>query len=59
MRLDIIKLLFPEKAKLIEEGKCPLCEASTKGAEFRDTVSQKEFHISGMCQSCQDYFFQT
>jgi hypothetical protein len=36
-------------------GQCPMC-ASPIG-EFRDSLSVKEFKISGMCQSCQDEVF--
>lgn len=36
-------------------GTCPTCgEAITT---FRDALSEKEFHISGMCQTCQDLVF--
>jgi hypothetical protein len=25
--------------------------------EFRDTISEREYSISGLCQTCQDVFF--
>lgn len=35
---------------------CVLCsgEAST----FKDAISEKEYSLSGMCQKCQDGFFE-
>jgi hypothetical protein len=38
-------------------GMCPCCGASVNESDFRDTLSVKEFGISGMCQSCQDSVF--
>lgn len=49
-------LIFPEKRKLKEQGKCPLCTKPV--GEFRDDLSRKEYSISGMCQDCQDEFFK-
>lgn len=34
---------------------CLLC--SSKIAAFNDSDSQKEFELSGMCESCQDGYF--
>lgn len=28
-----------------------------QATEFRDTISKKEYTISGLCQECQDRFF--
>lgn len=39
----------------IKNRKCVLCGEDV-GA-FRDSLSEKEFGISGMCQSCQDDVF--
>lgn len=50
-------LLAPgvERRESIERDTCVLCgEPATK---FRDEISEREFKISGMCQSCQDYHF--
>lgn len=49
--------LFPEKVKLIEEFKCTSCEQPIKEEDFRDTLSKKEYTVSGMCQKCQDRVF--
>ena len=39
----------------ISEDFCVTCGGSHRG--FRDALSEKEYTISGMCQSCQDSFF--
>ena len=57
MNKDIIGKLFPEKLKLIEEGKCPDCGVEIKNTTFVGTASMKEFQISGLCQKCQDKVF--
>lgn len=41
-----------------EESKCPFCGKQINPEnEFRDMLSVKEFTISGLCQTCQDEFF--
>lgn len=53
-----MEVLFPEMEKLKAEGKCPFCGKKINvETEFRDEVSKKEFGISGLCQECQDDFF--
>ena len=53
-----INTLFPEEAARINEGKCPFCgKVIDVENEFKDDLSRREFEISGMCQSCQDDFF--
>ena len=42
--------------ELVDARKCPTCEQEI--GEFRDELSLREFRISGMCQSCQDGFFE-
>jgi hypothetical protein len=42
----------PERLKV---GLCPRCGA--KPIKFRDKISEREFDISGLCQTCQDVFF--
>ena len=39
----------------IAGAQCVSCGRSA--TEFRDKVSRKEYSISGMCQKCQDRFF--
>ena len=36
---------------------CPFCGKAVDINNFRDELSLKEFQISGLCQSCQDDFF--
>ncbi len=57
---DILTSIFPKEAARREAGLCPFCiEPVSKDSEFRDELSRKEFAISGLCQNCQDGFFQT
>lgn len=39
----------------VAEASCVTC--SGEASSFRDSLSQKEYTISGMCQSCQDSVF--
>ena len=55
MNLDLIKKILPLEASRIEMGLCPTCGGPVH--PFRDALSEKEFKISGMCQSCQDKVF--
>ena len=50
--------LFPQAAKHIGRAECPVCGDQVRLDEFRDELSLKEFSISGMCQECQDSFFE-
>jgi hypothetical protein len=36
---------------------CPLCHRKLDFTDFRDGLSMKEWHISGLCQKCQDEVF--
>lgn len=40
----------------IRSDTCATCGGSA--TDFRDTLSEKEYTISGMCQRCQDDVFQ-
>lgn len=53
----VMKSGFREEIALIDEGKRPWCGVVIEDTEFRDMDSTKEFHISGLCQACQDGFF--
>jgi hypothetical protein len=46
--------LFPEMTELRNSGKCPGCGKLMTNPEFRDSISIREFEITGMCQECQD-----
>ena len=45
---------FYDRAK---SGACPLCNKDTTMMEFQDELSQKENYCSGLCQRCQNRFF--
>lgn len=55
MNKEIIKAVFPELVKDIDEGRCPICHKIP--CEFKDELSKKEYKISGLCQECQDAMF--
>lgn len=42
-----------------ENGQCPFCGKDMSNPSFRDELSKKEFMISGICQECQDNYFET
>lgn len=53
-----MEAVFPEEEACKKEGKCPFCGKKIDvNTEFKDELSKREFEISGMCQSCQDDFF--
>ena len=39
--------------EVLEKGICVDCRKSIAGT-FKDDLSVKEYHISGLCQVCQD-----
>lgn len=52
---DVAQKFFGRK---MGEGKCVTCGSEKiKSEDFRDSLSWKEFTISGMCQECQDKTF--
>lgn len=54
----MIKAGFEKEVKLIERFMCPIClEDIPLLNAFKDELSKKEYHISGMCQECQDSIF--
>ena len=46
---------FAKEVALVDKGLCPTCTKPV--GTFRDSLSYKEFGISGMCQACQDEIF--
>jgi len=48
---------FKEQIELVRQNCCPLCGLPIDKDSFRDSLSQKEFEISGICQKCQDKTF--
>lgn len=51
---NVLEDLFGTKTALSNK-KCILC--GEDAGTFRDKISEKEYGISGMCQSCQDDVF--
>jgi|TARA_A200000159_G_scaffold22589_1_gene19505 hypothetical protein len=55
---DLFKNLYGVDRKTsIVEKTCVSCGAEVAEEGFRDDVSLREFHISGLCQVCQDKVF--
>ncbi len=54
--------MLEELSKMLRrkmDGECPMCGKDMgSGAEFRNALSIREFEITGMCQECQDGFFE-
>jgi DNA-directed RNA polymerase subunit RPC12/RpoP len=46
---------FTKEIERADAGLCTTCGSEVTG--FDDALSQKEFGISGMCQTCQDKVF--
>ena len=46
-----------DRREAITSKTCPCCGSAVTLDSFRDELSLKEFHISGMCQICQDKVF--
>lgn len=40
-----------------EARRCPTCHKDTTDEKFRDVLSVKEYRLTGMCQKCQDDFY--
>ena len=55
---DICETLMPGAKQAISVGNCPCCKQMIFREHFKDALSIKEFHISGMCQKCQDSVFK-
>ena len=56
MNKDIMnEMSFEKETNFVELKKCPFCKKYV--GEFKDSLSEKEFKISGLCQECQDDFF--
>ena len=44
--------IFPKALEPTQQGICPTC--AKKVTQFRDSLSRKEYGITGACQPCQD-----
>jgi len=55
---DIAQQINPDSIGFVEsqsQGRCNTCPNSATA--FKDALSAREYRISGMCQQCQDAFF--
>lgn len=52
---DFLERLFSRTTK-INANVCTVCDGPA--TEFRDSLSRKEYTISGLCQQCQDKAFE-
>lgn len=59
MNLQTLRALgMTQEAERLENKCCPTCGTHLdQFPPFKDKLSLKEFHISGMCQGCQDKVF--
>jgi len=59
MNKEILKKVgFAKEVDAVKHNICPFCGKKidvTK--EFRDSLSRREYAISGLCQDCQDKVF--
>ena len=46
-----------DRREAITTKSCATCGQDVTLDSFKDELSLKEFHISGMCQTCQDDLF--
>ena len=46
-----------DRRQAITSKPCATCGQDVTLDSFKDELSLKEFHISGMCQTCQDSVF--
>lgn len=49
---------FGEAVAKVEQGLCPFCNNPVKEEDFTSPLTKKEFTLSGMCEKCQDNFFE-
>ena len=48
---------FGDQVDLVEKGQCPFCKKQVEPGKFKDELTLKEYRISGMCEKCQNDFF--
>lgn len=48
-------IMGKNRVEVIHSGRCMTC--SGRAAEFKDQLSRREYSITGMCQNCQDAFY--
>jgi len=58
MNKNIMKKLgFGAMVKNVENKICPFCKEKIDINSFKNSLSKKEYTISGLCQICQDKTF--
>ena len=57
MDATITALTGIDRRKAITSKLCSFCGAKVTLDSFTDELSLKEFHVSGLCQQCQDKAF--
>lgn len=48
---------YAEHVEMVENSICPFCHKGINMHNFRNTISKREYEISGLCQKCQDKVF--
>ena len=54
---EICDKILPGASENIKNGRCPDCKRRISDIPFKDSISKQEYHISGLCQICQDKVF--
>lgn len=49
---------FQEEIDALEKDLFPFCKSPINIQDFKDSLSLREYKISGLCQKCQDSFFE-
>lgn len=50
---------FGDRIDKYEQGNCTVCNKIIHpNTEYRDAISLKEYTITGLCQTCQDEYFE-
>ena len=57
MRSKPMNVLYPQAAKDVENGICPMEGCGKPVGEVKDKLELKEYSIGGMCSQCQDEIF--
>lgn len=53
--LGMMEAIMPGSVeRILGKGQCPSCGHEIQEGEFKNEISLREFHISGLCQKCQD-----
>ena len=52
---SFLESIAPGRQDSIRDNRCVFCK--NPASDFRDSLSRKEFSISGLCQGCQDSVF--